>query len=131
MRKLPVSPCKRQKGRGISINKAVEDFHQLVKSANRLSWAISLFGIQQLGTAISRNGSAQPGKDAARMTTSECRLDDLFGNINQSVNQTPPDQINDLISSALALRTFTPRYITRAAFEMMLQSADFFKYFSS
>ncbi|MCA1593857.1 MAG: hypothetical protein LC754_14650 [Acidobacteria bacterium] len=107
----------------------------LTKSALGYTWAMSLFGVQQLANALAPRDQSQPSRkvnDAFYSVTqaTENQFGDLVFGAFQIGDEMQRGLVN-LTFDALTLRILSPAYVSRMASEVVEQSQDTLRTFSS
>jgi hypothetical protein len=104
-----------------------DDYRELTKSMIALSWALPLFGAEQLARIVSLREAGPLSRqavaafDAVTHTTAA-----QFGDMSRERFPAGDRLLRcmvDVMFSLVTLDAFTPRYITKMTFEMMQQSA--------
>jgi hypothetical protein len=108
---------------------------ELAKSAIRYSWAMSLFGAQQLANLASPRAQGNPmrradaGFYAVTQATQNQFHELIFGGFQ--IGDQAQRALVDFVFDTLTLRAFDPSYISKLASEIVRQSQDTLTVFTS
>ena len=108
---------------------------ELTKSTLSYSWAMSLFGVQQMANLIVPRSLRQPTREANAASykvtqATETQFGDLIFGAFQIGDDTQRFLV-DLMFDTLTLRAFTPSYVYRLTSDIAAQSQDTLRTFSS
>lgn len=108
---------------------------ELPKSALSYSWAMSLFGVQQVANLLAPSDLRQPTRDASAASYSVTQaIEKQFGDPVFGAFQIGDDAQRRLVDFAfdtLTLRAFTPSYVSRLTSDIVDQAQDSLRTFSS
>ena len=108
---------------------------ELTKSAISYSWAMSLFGVQQIANLLKPDDACDPTRRVNAAFYSDVQAtQNQFGDLIFGGFQIGDDLQRRLIDGAvdaLTLRAFSPGYISRMTFDILEQSKDSLRVFTS
>ncbi|MCA1593781.1 MAG: hypothetical protein LC754_14255 [Acidobacteria bacterium] len=96
---------------------------EFVKSVNRFTWALSLFGVKQLENVVVREGLSQATTAFESVAgATEGQLGETLGRVFRAGDRLQRGAV-DLMSGLLTPDALTPRGLTKMSFEVLQQSA--------